>query len=91
MAAIIPDPFHDRRRVQCRVPGPVDTPLLSFKTMPPGLQALEASNPLGRIGRPEEVAAVITLFLAGPAARFITGQCCAAGGGEAITMEKERP
>jgi hypothetical protein len=39
---------------------------------------------------PGEVAAVIIFFLAGPAARFITGQCCAAGGGEAITME-ERP
>ena len=91
LAAIILNPFRDRRRfVQRSAPGPVDTPLLSFKTMPPGLQTLETSNPLGRIGRSGEVAAVIILFLAGPAARFITGQCCAAGGGEAITME-ERP
>jgi 3-oxoacyl-[acyl-carrier protein] reductase len=69
--------------VNAVAPGPIDTPLLSFATMSPQLQALEMSNPLGRIGRPEEVAAVI-LFLAGPGATFITGQCYAVDGGAAM-------
>ena len=69
--------------VNAVAPGPTDTPLLHFPTLSPKLQALELSNPLGRIGRPEEIAAVI-LFLASPAARFITGQCFSADGGAAM-------
>jgi 3-oxoacyl-[acyl-carrier protein] reductase len=69
--------------VNAVAPGPTDTPLLHFDTLPPRVQALELSNPLGRIGRPEEIAAVI-LFLAGSAASFITGQCFGVDGGAAM-------
>jgi 3-oxoacyl-[acyl-carrier protein] reductase len=69
--------------VNAVAPGPTDTALLDFKHLPPDVQALELSNPLGRIGRPEEVAAVI-LFLATPAASFVTGQCYGADGGAAM-------
>jgi len=42
--------------------------------------ALESQIPLGRMGRPEEVAAV-ALFLASEAAAYITGQVIAVNGG----------
>ncbi len=64
-------------------PGPVDTPLLDFGNMDPALKALETTNPLGRIGRPEEIAGAV-LFLASPEAGFITGQCIGVDGGAAM-------
>ncbi len=70
-------------RVNAVAPGPIDTPLLNFNGMSEALQKLETDNPLRRIGRPEEVAAVI-LFLSGPAASFVTGQCYSADGGAAM-------
>lgn len=72
-----------RITVNAVAPGPIDTPLLHFATMSPALQAIETGNPLGRIGRPEEVAAAI-VFLAGPQASFITGQCLGVDGGAAM-------
>jgi 3-oxoacyl-[acyl-carrier protein] reductase len=72
-----------RITVNAVAPGPVDTPLLGYAQMTDAQQALEVANPLGRIGTPEEIAAVI-VFLASPAASFITGQCFSADGGAAM-------
>jgi 3-oxoacyl-[acyl-carrier protein] reductase len=66
--------------VNAVAPGPTDTPLLGFASLTPEQQAMETAHPLGRIGKPEEVAAAI-LFLAGPGATLFTGQCLGANGG----------
>lgn len=64
-------------------PGPTDTPMLGIGTTSPETLAKESQNPLGRLGRPEEIAAV-ALFLAGPGASFMTGQCVSPNGGAAM-------
>lgn len=72
-----------RIRVNAIAPGPVDTPLLNFAQQDAATQAQDLSNPLGRIGRPEEIARV-ALFLASADASFITGQCLNVDGGAAM-------
>lgn len=69
--------------VNAIAPGPVDTPLLGFGTMSAEEQKLEITNPLGRIGRPQEVAQA-ALFLLSRATGFITGQCISVDGGAAM-------
>ncbi len=64
-------------RVNCVCPGPVDTPLnIQFFAGMPNPEAARASFiggiPMGRIGKPEEVAAAV-LFLASDEASYITG------------------
>ena len=69
--------------VNAVAPGPTDTPLLGFDLLTDAQKAAETTNPMGRIGRPEEVAAAV-VFLAGPGATFFTGQCLGANGGAAM-------
>jgi NAD(P)-dependent dehydrogenase (short-subunit alcohol dehydrogenase family) len=67
-------------RVNAVAPGGVETPMLDrFLTKIPKA-ALEAAHPVGRLGRPEEIAAAV-LFLASPSAGFLTGQTVAVDGG----------
>lgn len=61
-------------------PGPVDTPMLAIESMSPEWREKETDIPLGRVGRPEEIASVIA-FLAGPEATFVTGQTFSPNGG----------
>jgi 3-oxoacyl-[acyl-carrier protein] reductase len=69
--------------VNAIAPGPTDTALLGPESTPPETLAKESDIPLGRLGRPEEIAAA-AVFLAGPGATFITGQCISPNGGAAM-------
>jgi 3-oxoacyl-[acyl-carrier protein] reductase len=69
--------------VNAVAPGPTDTAMLAADTTSPETLAKEAMNPLGRIARPEEIAAA-AVFLAGPGATFMTGQCVSPNGGAAM-------
>jgi 3-oxoacyl-[acyl-carrier protein] reductase len=70
--------------VNAVAPGPTDTALLAFESFTPEQKALETAHPLGRVARPEEIAAAV-LFLAGPGATYFTGHCMGANGGAAMT------
>lgn len=63
----------------CVAPGFITTDMTA-SVPEPAIKAIEGSTPMGRLGAPEEVAAVVT-FLASPAASFITGQEVAVNGG----------
>ena len=69
-------------RVNAVAPGPTDTGMLTRFTGTADRKAALASGvPLGRIGRPEEIAQAI-VFLASDQAGFITGQVLTADGGK---------
>ncbi|HEX9519174.1 MAG TPA: 3-oxoacyl-ACP reductase family protein [Streptosporangiaceae bacterium] len=63
--------------VNCIAPGPVDTELLNPLDRTPELMA---KIPLGRIGRPDEIAFTV-LFLASPQTSWTTGQILSPNGG----------
>jgi NAD(P)-dependent dehydrogenase (short-subunit alcohol dehydrogenase family) len=74
-------------RVNAVAPGVIDTAMND--DVPAGLQAASlALTPVGRAGRPEEIAATI-LFLASPLADYITGQVIAVDGGRSICGRAE--
>jgi 3-oxoacyl-[acyl-carrier protein] reductase len=66
--------------VNAIAPGPTDTPMLTTEYMDEATVAGSGNVPLGRIGRPEEIAAA-ALFLANPANSYMTGQCISPNGG----------
>src|SRR5580704_5709730 len=69
-------------RVNAVAPGPTDTGMLERFTGTPERKAgLTASVPLGRLGRPEEIARAV-LFIASDRASFMTGHILTADGGK---------
>lgn len=75
--------FAPKILVNAIAPGPIETPMLGIEMTSPETLAKESQNPLGRIGRPEEIASA-AVFLAGPGASFMTGQCVSPNGGAAM-------
>ncbi len=65
--------------VNCVAPGVIDTDM-NARLTPDAKRELASSTPLGCLGAPEDVAALVR-FLASDAARFITGQTVGVDGG----------
>ena len=66
--------------VNAVAPGFIETAMIAKAVEGERREALEAQIPLGRVGRPEEVAGAVR-FLAGPQAAYITGEVLRVNGG----------
>jgi NAD(P)-dependent dehydrogenase (short-subunit alcohol dehydrogenase family) len=71
-------------RVNCIIPGLTDTAQPRVEMGDNELYAAGARIPMGRIGRPEDIAAVVA-FLLSDDAGYMTGQSVAANGGSIMT------
>ncbi len=84
-------------RVNAVAPGAVDTSMLrqgvqrwaSANRVDAALEDLAARIPLGRIGRPEEIAEAILFLADGRRSSFITGQTVVADGGAMARLSTE--
>lgn len=69
-------------RANCICPGAIDTPLIAAALAQPGFaDRIKEAIPMGRLGKPEEMANVV-LFLASDLASFVTGSAFVADGGQ---------
>jgi NAD(P)-dependent dehydrogenase (short-subunit alcohol dehydrogenase family) len=72
-------------RVNAVAPGPTDTGMLDrFTGTPEKKAALVSGVPLGRVGKPADIAQMI-VFLASDAASFVTGEIVSVNGGKSAS------
>ncbi|AZQ67587.1 SDR family oxidoreductase [Silicimonas algicola] len=86
--SIAADFVKDGIRCNAICPGTVQSPSLNDRLASTGdfdaaLEAFKARQPMGRLGRPEEIAAMVC-YLAGDLSAFTTGQSFAVDGGWSI-------
>lgn len=67
-------------RINAVEPGTIETEALAPFLTPERRERMEGSTPLGRLGRPEDIAAAV-LFLVSPASAWITGKVLGVDGG----------
>ncbi|MEI2697676.1 MAG: SDR family oxidoreductase [Microthrixaceae bacterium] len=65
-------------------PGLIDTDMVEFITAGgPVLESYAENTPLGRFGRPDDIAALVR-FLVGPESTWLTGQNITVDGGQSL-------
>ncbi len=85
----------DGIRVNSVLPGAIETPMLtdglkrSGKPAAAALRSLAAAHPLGRIGKPEDVAEAVCFLADSHRAAFITGQMLVVDGGATARLSTE--
>ena len=91
--AMAPEVGGDGIRVNAIAPGTIDTPMLrrdlsgmNLEEAEAFLKQVEQANAIGRIGRPEEVAAAV-VYLASDASSYVTGTTIVVDGGY-LTVKK---
>jgi NAD(P)-dependent dehydrogenase (short-subunit alcohol dehydrogenase family) len=69
-------------RINAVCPGTIDTPMVSemLAKEPEAMKEILRDQPIGRLGRPEEIASAV-LWLCGPGASFVIGHALAVDGG----------
>jgi NAD(P)-dependent dehydrogenase (short-subunit alcohol dehydrogenase family) len=69
-------------RINAVCPGTIDTPMISamIERDPQSLEQIYRNQPIGRLGRPEEIASAV-LWLCSPGASFVIGHPLAVDGG----------
>lgn len=76
-------------RVNAVCPGVIETPGEDHRQRPLFSQAYQKQIPLGRFGKPEEIASVIS-FLLGEGASYLTGQAIVVDGGQMACQDNDR-
>jgi NAD(P)-dependent dehydrogenase (short-subunit alcohol dehydrogenase family) len=69
-------------RINAVCPGTIDTPMVAemLAKEPEAMKEILRDQPIGRLGRPEEIAAAV-LWLCSPGASFVIGHALVVDGG----------